>query len=333
MKISKILNENKIIGQVAHYIFHLIHNIKKTFIKESEFQLSGDKLKGIYIPYHPIPESNLYGHIEILREYTKANKISSNLHIQHGVVLGNFVQKIMFDSFADKIITYSNDRKKLIEKETGKSAIAIGSYIKYAKLRLDKSQFQNMKNEMGKTLLVFPAHSSVDRTQINFDHLNLMKKINEIKKTNNIQTVLINLFYSDFKPATIELYRKEGFEVCSAGYWLSKNFLSNLRTLIELSDITMSNRVGTHVGYCLSFEKPHYIFKQEYKEDFLGEKGKEDLQQVLENEKEERRDTLEIESEFLKDDFIISNKQLEIVNKYWGNDIFYSPDELLKIIA
>ena len=39
-------------------------------------------------------------------------------------------------------------------------------------------------------------------------------------------------------------------------------FLSRLRSLISISDLTMSNSVGTHVGYCVYMGKPHYVYGQ-----------------------------------------------------------------------
>ena len=46
--------------------------------------------------------------------------------------------------------------------------------------------------------------------------------------------------------------------VC-AGHAYDPHFLDRLRTLIELSDITLSNNLGTHIGYCVSLGKPHWI--------------------------------------------------------------------------
>lgn len=333
MKISKYFNENRTIGSLFYIVFKAFYFLEKKWGVNSEFQLLGDKPPKLYIPYHPIPESNLYGHIQVLKKYIKGGNDLFEIHIQHGVVLGRLVQKIMIDSFAKIIITYSEKRKEIVQEATGKRVIAIGPYIKYADSRLSKEALNTMKMEFGKTLLVFPAHSSVDRTTINFDQISLIKKIKEVKEKHGVSTVLINLFYSDCTKEAIDFYESEGFKVCSAGFWLSENFLPNLRTIIELSDFTMSNRVGSHIGYCVALGRPHYIYKQEYSEDFIGKKGVDDLKQTFDNENEESVDTQKIEAAFSEEKFMISEHQLSIVNDYWGNNIFYTPKELFNLIS
>lgn len=333
MKISKLLNEKRIIGQFAYLIFKVYHKITNYFSNNVDFDFLNVKSPKVYIPYHPNPESNLFGHIELFKTYLNNKLDLLNVHIQHGVILGKLVQDIMINSFADTIITFSEKRKLLIQNSTDKNIIAVGPYIRYAQNRLSIKDFNNLKNKYGKILLVFPAHSSVDRTKISFDQLSLINKIKELVAKYNIKTVFINLFYSDCNKQAIDFYEQEGFKVCSAGYWLSKDFLPNLRTIIELSDFTMSNRMGTHIGYCLALNKPHYIFKQEHNEEFIGLKGKEDLEQTLTNEYYSKIDSDRIESVFRDEKFIISNEQIEIVNEFWGNDIFLSPEEIIDVVT
>lgn len=332
MKISKLLNEHKNIGTLAYGIFKKYHYLKNIFLKNSSFELLGEIPPKLYVPYHPIPESNLYGHVEVFKKYINNKSDLKNFHIQHGVILGNLVQDIMINSFARTIITFSENRKKIIQKNTDKKIVAVGPYIRYAPNRLPLQKFKNLKNQFGKTLLVFPAHSSVDRTKINFDQISLINKIHEIKNNYDIKTVFVNLFYSDCKKETADLYEKEGFVVCSAGFWLSEYFLPNLRTIIELSDYTMSNRVGTHVGYCLALNKPHYIFNQQHKEEFIGKKGMEDLKQFFNSHDSMNIDEKEIFEKFSKEEFSITEEQLEVVRKYWGHDLFFSSDELKSLI-
>jgi hypothetical protein len=333
MKISKLFNENIIISKFVYAIFKAFHYIKTRIISKEKFNFLGDLTPKFYIPYHPIPENNLYGHIQVFKNYINNKSDLFDVHIQHGVILGRLIQNVMHNSFANKIITYSESRKYLIQNETNKSVISVGPYIRYAFSRIPIDLINKMKVQNGKTLLVFPAHSSVDRTKISFDQKCFVDKIKDIVEKYEIKTVLINLFYSDCNKESIDYYEQEGFKVCSAGYWLSENFLPNLRTLIELSDFTMSNRVGTHIGYCIALNKPHYIFNQDYKEEFIGLKGQEDLKQTLSNEYYSRIDLDKIESIFMEENFSISNEQIKIVNEFWGNDIFYSPKEMIEVLV
>lgn len=333
MKISKLFNENKTIGKVAYVIFKTYHFLKDKIGTSSEFQLLGDRPPRLYVPFHPNPESNLYGHVEVLKKYIKNKSDLFNVQVQHGVILGELVQKIMIDSYANTIVTYSEKRKIIVKEATGKKVVAIGPYIKYVNNRLSKERFETLKNEFGKTLLVFPAHSAVSRTKVNFDQSSLINKINLVKEKYGVKTVFINLYYADCTIEAINFYENIGFKVCSAGFWLSENFVPNLRTIIELSDFTMSNRVGTHVGYCIALGKPHYIFTQEHNEEFLGQKGLDDLRQTIGNEGLTEIDNQRIEAVFTEEKFVITNDQLAMVNEYWGNNIFYTPEELYNLIS
>jgi hypothetical protein len=331
MKISSIINENKFIAKFAYIIFNFFHFVN--FKRNDEFKLLGDLPPKIYIPFHPNPESNLFGHIQVFKKYINFKSDLFNIHIQHGVILGGLVQDIMKSSFANKIITYSENRKNIIKQETKKNVISVGPYIRYAFNRMSNKDFENLKSSFGKTLLVFPAHSSVDRTKISFDQLSLVSEINRIVNKHGIKTVLVNLFYSDCNKELIDYYEQYGYKVCSAGFWLSENFLPNLRTIIELSDFTMSNRVGTHIGYCLALNKPHYIYRQNHNEEFIGKKGQEDLEQTLTNEYYTKLDSDKIETPFLNENFAISAEQIKIVNEFWGNEIYYSPEEMIEILT
>lgn len=333
MKLSKIFNENKYIAKIFVFFFNSYHFLRRKFVNETKFTLQGDPIPKLFVPYHPNPESNLYGHIEVFKNFlgTDHNKLI-DVHIQHGVIPGELVQEIMVDSFADTIITFSKNRKELLHRVTGKKVIAVGPYIRYVQNRLTLEEQAQLKDKFGKTLLVFPAHSSVDRTKVEFDRQILVQKIVELKNKYDIKTVFINLFYTDLNPSTINYYEGFGFKIVSAGYWLSDNFLPNLRTIIELSDYTMSNRMGTHIGYCLAMNKPHFIFKQNYNEYFVGKKGNEDKAQYDRFKDLYELDCERIESFFVNDDFIISDEQLKIVNEFWGNDVFYDKNELKTLL-
>lgn len=333
MKISKLLNENRVISKLFYSIFKTFHFIKIRVIPQEDFKLLDDLVPKLYIPFHPIPENNLYGHVQIFKNYISNKSDLFDVHIQHGVILGRLVQDIMHNSFANRIITFSKPRMEFIHNETNKNTLAVGPYIRYASSRILSYQLSQLKQYYGKTLLVFPAHSSVNRTKIGFDQISFINKINDLVVKNGIKTVFINLFYSDCDKESIEYYEKEGFKVCSAGYWLSENFLPNLRTIIELSDFTMSNSMGTHIGYCLALNKPHYIFKQDHNLEYIGFKGEEDLQQTLTNRYYSKIDSDRIESVFMKENFSITSEQIKIVNEFWGNDIFYSPEEMMEALT
>ena len=99
----------------------------------------------------------------------------------------------------------------------------------------------------------------------------------------------------------------------TCGYREDCHFLERQRTLIKLADFTMSNSIGTHVGYCVYMGKPHYSFKQWYEYDI-----------VLHSEKDTAKAQGELfEQEVVRDAFssceeAITEQQLSICKKYWG---------------
>lgn len=84
--------------------------------------------------------------------------------------------------------------------------------------------------------------------------------------------------------------------------------MNRQRDLIELADMTISNSIGTHIGYCICLGTPHYLFAQ--KIDWAG------------GIKEQDRITLstrvELYNAFGSRRPIITPQQIEIVKKYWG---------------
>ena len=94
------------------------------------------------------------------------------------------------------------------------------------------------------------------------------------------------------------------------------DFLSRQKTFIKLSDYTISNSVGTHVGYSVALGIPHTIIKQkmEYKSD-----SKFDVKDVpnlyLESSILQKK---EVEECFLTYSEEITKEQLQVCDKYWG---------------
>ena len=87
-----------------------------------------------------------------------------------------------------------------------------------------------------------------------------------------------------------------------------------MKSIIELSDYTVSNSVGTHLGYCIWMNKPHYIIDD----------------QII-NETNER-DYKKIGSFFLTYTEQIQPEQYAVVAKYWGFDSVRTSEELKSIL-
>ena len=216
--------------------------------------------------------------------------------------------------FIKKIYTFGNVRKVLIEsylkeKNLKRKVISIGPYIKGAKFFKAENELIKIKAEYGKILLVFPSHSTHTVDSI-YSHDEFIAEIKRI--ATNFDAVFMCLYWKDVQIGKANLYETEGFKVVTAGYGNDPAFLSRLKDLIEISTQTMSNNIGTHIGYSVCMGKPHYLYAQESEYVNAGTSTKIDIDPSFKEIKKQFRIQFGTYSE------VITPGQLELVKKYWG---------------
>lgn len=274
--------------------------------------------------------NNHYGIAKVLRDYSGYQK-PINACIEHGVYFGNYVCKDeAINSGLNGVITFSNQRLKHINEVADVPVVPIGPYIIYANSLLDSSTIKALKEENGKTLLIFPSHS-IDRIDTVFDIDAFIRKIKLFSSKHGFETVYICLFYKDILLGRDIPYLENGFKVVTGGYRDDPLFLRRLRTFIELCDYSGSNDIGTHIGYCISLNKPHIVFQQKI-DNIPYSKAD------LENDTSSFNPTVKIEMNdvaqyFFEFEESISNQQLQIVDKYWGLNCVRPKDELFNILS
>jgi hypothetical protein len=186
-------------------------------------------------------------------------------------------------------------------------------------------EFLHEKKKLGKTLLVFPSHS------INglYSVFNINEFIDEIlQRSKSFDTTIICLYFHDIqKNNYLENYKKAGFRIVTAGHIHDFHFLSRLKHIISLSDFTMSNSVGTHIGYCIYLKKPHLLFNQKltYKHTYnkhIGEfRNKKQSSDLL-------KETEMIRNAFIKESHTITNNQFKVAKHFWGFNQIKKSSEL-----
>lgn len=343
MGIKKILRRNtfalSMIAKANNYLYNFSN--EKEIIRRSRLPffnyraLAEDTRASFYDIY---PENNLYGMSRMLRTYAGGSRFFSPSHcfIEHGLFFGNYVAIYSYlYSDIKRIITFGDYREKvllnsnLIKEET--EIVKIGPYIQYAKSLLSSEERTLLKNELGKTLLVFPSHS-IPKGDVVFDDNVLYSKIDEVKKELGFDTVLVCLYWKDIQNNTmIESCLSKGYRIVTAGHRNDPLFLNRLKAIIELSDYTMSNDVGTNLGYCICLGKPHFAFHQniDYKE------GLEAFIKSDEGKKEVFNTDIEIKNElaylFSEIEPCITKKQKEAYDYYWGGNYSLTPQEVNQI--
>ncbi|PQB07822.1 hypothetical protein BST83_12160 [Polaribacter filamentus] len=331
--IRHLIIKNKLINYLICYLLR-IRNKKALFLIQKnkiEEIFNFRKISSPLGKYYNelIFDNNFFGLGYSLKTYCDLKQL--NAYVEHGYFFGSYVPDDEKNWWCKKIITFSRHREEFIKKKTDKEVIKIGPYIHYAEDYMVNADFDNLKNDLGKMLLVFPAHAATG-AKIDFDTNLLIANINSVK--NDFDTVVISLFWDQAQDKKItSVYKKEGYKIFSAGHRYDWYFLSRLKTMIKLSDYTMSNGVGTQLGYCIYLNKPHWIAKQKVTEVAFNSKGEENNSTYTNEEyiivSQEINEVEEVFKTYLK---IISKKQKELVNKYWGIDEVKSKKELFKLL-
>jgi len=274
-----------------------------------------------------VPDNNKYGMNYVLKDYMGI-PINHSIDgiIEHGLYLGDYVDKDEFLLNVKDVITFGDTRiKHLTKKKVNKNIVPIGPYIHYAKRLLDEQDFKALKQELGKVLLVFPSHSMAGGEWSEFNMQDLCEEIKRVGK--DYDTILVSLYYADIGRAA--LYEEQGFRVVTSGHENDSNFLTRQRTLIELADYTMSNSVGSQIGYCVYLNKPHYVYTQKIEQVKGFSSVMEDKQRT---ESVLLSEIKEIENAFSAFSQHITSEQREIVEKYWGVKYIKQPQVLKSLL-
>ena len=231
-------------------------------------------------------------------------------------------------------IVSSNFRVSVIENvPKNNGAYAVGPYIAYVQSALSEDKLKLERKRLGRNLLVFPAHSIRGLKAV----YNINSFCEEIKKiSNEYDSVRVCLYWKDVILGTAEIYQKFGFEVVTAGHYYDPMFMPRLKSIIETSTMTMSNKLGTYIGYCIYLNKPHLLLKTKVDVEKISSDGKfAEIEQGLLEEvrkKDINKDIDQIYDLLSENKEIITPEQYTFLNKYWGFTEVKSPKQLRKLL-
>lgn len=250
--------------------------------------------------------------------------------IEHGLFFGSYVsEREYIHSGFSSLLTFSEIRKQHIREKTKIPVIPLGPYIAYAPLLLSKKELNEKKASFGKTLLVFPSHSTA-YSNAAFDYKALINEILLVKKQHGFKTIIVNLFWKDWESGLEKPFSENGFLISTCGYQRDPFFLSRLKSLILLADVTMSNSVGTNLGYCVFLGKPHYVFCQNVIQSAAQNETGEFEKAFVETRNQEKK---EVEDAFRSYSERISISQKNICSRYWGFSNVLSKNQLLSLFT
>ena len=319
---------------IIYKIFNILLYKKEIFDRKNIDLFEVSKICAMmpYPGHEMIFDNNVYGIGNILKTYSDyVGQIDA--YIEHGVYFGNHFDRNQW--YASKIITFSEQRKNhLSDQNENKQVHVIGPYIHYANLLYSNAKRISIKKDLKKTLLVFPVHST-NTINSKFDLKSFINEIVQKKKKYSFDTLLICLFWKDaLNFELVNNYKNNGCTICSAGRKWDKDFLNRLKTIISLSDLTISNDVGTHIGYCVYLNKPHTILNYPIEHEPVNKIG---IIQIKQEQSSERLVEInDVKSVFIKGDGSlfteITTEQMEMVNKYWGINYVKTEKEIYNIL-
>jgi len=246
--------------------------------------------------------------------------------IEHGLLLNNYYwEKNLHAPLPGIMCISSAHRTPFLRTMTNKKIFAVGPYIHYAPLLYDEEKMDLMRREMAPTLLVFPSHSchNVDADCSEPDEF-----LNEIKKIRcDYKTCLICLFWKDVNRGMAEIFKEIDCKFVTAGHMYDPAFLSRLRTIIELSDYTMSNEVGTHFGYCVHLRRPHYFVRSTIR--YSGKKDEEKAVTDIGNSAE----AIRLSAPFTQPGTTVTPQQQEVIDYFFGTSDVRTPEELRGVFS
>jgi len=273
------------------------------------------------IPLYPrsrFLQNNYYGLYRLLYKHYAQILVKDKSFIEHGLFLGNYVDNFsLTNNKINSLLTFGSYRKKIIEKSTKKEVITTGPYIKYAESLLPRNDFIALKEELGKVLLVFPSHS-IENFKHKFNIDFFIEEIERIKHIGKFETVIVNMYWLDIQNRGFKKYLNKGYKITTAGHRNDAYFLDRLRSVIELSNHTMSNKFGSHLGYCINLNKPHYLFSQTHSL-VVGKEGDSQLSIRESKEAQSKKEEKYFEEYFGSFQDTITPKQKEIVIYYFGD--------------
>lgn len=252
-------------------------------------------------------DSYFYGYYDQLLRYSGYSNKGYTLlpGIEHG---------IRFDDqkwrYYDNYVAYASQGKYRISDihkiNSNRMVFSLGPYIHYSEKYYDELKEKQLKQKLGKVVLVFPSHTNEEETDIgtktNFVDL-IMKKYSK-----QFDTIMICTYWRDINTPIIRDFEKKGAMIVSAGFRGDTNFIKRLKTIISLSDLVVGDDIGTNIGFVLYMKKNF----------------------ILENNIPRYNNPLFIHNfnlfytAFHTDNNTFTDKQLalqkQLYNKFWGGD-------------
>ena len=281
------------------------------------------------------PNSSYYGIMHHIKKYASIDGFC-NWNVEHGLYLGEYVEKESMGKAMKGTITFSDKRKRHLESMVRSKVVTIGPYIHYADDYYSEDKYKTIKAQLGRVLLAFPPHSTRN-LQVSYDTEVFIEKLKSMSK--DYDTVMVCMFFKDILFGGQKPYEEAGFTIVTSGHMYDYHFLSRQKEMIKLSDYTVSASVGTHIGYCLYMGKEHEILSLAKDGSTSG-----NTHESIDKYNNGNRPVNEVFSTFKSDQDLLLNAfidtgmmdrtiQHKLVSEIWGFDCIRKTEELHTLLT
>lgn len=301
-------------------------------------RLTAKKLDNISTYYPLVRNNRFYGNEELLRKYSNINEDLYAI-IEHGLYFGNNTQRVGndFEWELGCVLTNGKYRKELLNKYyPDYYCETIGPLIHYAKTDQDfKENLRSKLKNNKRTLLFFPVHGN-EYFSPKYDTESTIRKIIKIADEHDCYNIIICVYYGNFDLFN-EIVKKIGNNrilISTCGNRYDSNFLCKQRAMIELSDLTISNNLGTHLGYCIYLKKNHILLPQDFSYEGDSKAISLDFGDANRSKnwsKDYKDETRKFQLIFNESQEEITREQMELCDYYWGFSEVKSPEDIVNI--
>lgn len=202
-------------------------------------------------------ESQHYGYYDALEKYAglESGGIPLIPAIEHGIRFTS--TKWNYESgFLCYACQGKNRINEIHDVDPCKPVFSLGPYIHYADLYYPDSKILEIKERIGKSLLVFPSHT-YEESSVNRENgfVDLIYK----KYSKYYDNIIVCVYWHDVNDTLMQLFKEKGAKLVSAGFRGDANFIKRLKTIIQFADAVVVDGIGTNIGYCIYMGKPVYI--------------------------------------------------------------------------
>ena len=235
----------------------------KTFCKMIKSVKNAPLLTLPHRPSYGDESTRHYGYYQAILNYGKCDstKFVYIPVLEHGIRFGHSAwfdgeKDIMgFISFACQGPGRSSE---IYSIDPWKPVFILGPYIHYATPYYTKQKIMEIKDKLGRVLLVFPSHTTDIEDCSQAISSNLSDTIYH-KYALDYDTVIVCSYWNDVDSYILGDFEKRGALLVSAGFRSDPNFIRRLKSIIELADGVVVDDLQTNIGFCKYMGKNVYF--------------------------------------------------------------------------